>query len=265
MFNVNEVGRNICSGFLKPRGNYERRQARTPPDRSFLAYDAPAHTAQTDDRGRKTAIPETGSSRSTHRIAIGRDRHSAATVACYDDACRWNLLRGAGIAALALSKANESPMQYFWRLRCMVLISVVVATAAARNLTTCDFGRPSDLAGRVISVSTRIGFTMHGAYLLSDSCAGRAEDAVLLFPKTAGTPPVNFEIDPSAVGSLSPFFKPTGGTATACGVLRGQVVVKNRFHRGKAGAGPVGNGFGSRGAFRYAFVLQSVTEVHSCE
>src|SRR5215831_15100836 len=35
-FNVNEVGREICKGFVKPRGNYERRQARACPDRSFL-------------------------------------------------------------------------------------------------------------------------------------------------------------------------------------------------------------------------------------
>jgi hypothetical protein len=166
-----------------------------------------------------------------------------------------------------------NPIQLSWRSRCLDLLSLGIivlslvfgATAATPDLTTCDLSRRSDLAGRIISVSARIGFTMHGAHLLSDSCVGRAEDAVLLFPKTAGTPPVNFEIDPIAVGSLSPFFRPTGGTATACGVVRGQVVVKNRFHRRRAGAGPVGNGFGPRGAFRYAFILQSVTEVHSCE
>ena len=156
-------------------------------------------------------------------------------------------------------------MQYCWRLRCIVLILVFAATAAARDLTTCDFSRRSDLVGRIISVSARIGFTMHGAYLLSDSCAGRAEGAALLFPKDTGTPPVSFEIDPGALTSLSPFFRLTGGAATACGVLRGQLVAKNRFHLRQAGAAPVGNGFGSRGAFRYAFILQSVTDVRSCE
>ncbi len=165
-------------------------------------------------------------------------------------------------------------MKYCWRTRrcfdipfrrIVVLSFVFAATAAAGDLTICDLNRRPDLVGQIISMSARIGFNMHGGFLLSDSCADRAEGAVLLFPKTAGTPPVNFELDPNAVGRLSPFFRLTGGASTACGVLRGQLVVKLHFHRRQAGAGPIGNGFGPRGASRYAFILQSVTNVHSCE
>ena len=156
-------------------------------------------------------------------------------------------------------------MQYRWRLRWTMLISVFATTSAAQDLTTRDFSRRSDLVGRIISVSARIRFTMHDAHLLPDSCGGRAEGAALLFPEDRGAPPVNFEIAPGVLSSLSPFFRLTGGSATACGVLRGQLVTKKRFHLRHAGGGPMGNGFGSRGAFRYAFILQSVTDIRSCE
>lgn len=66
-------------------------------------------------------------------------------------------------------------MKYCWRTRrcfdipfrrIVVLSFVFAATAAAGDLTICDLNRRPDLVGQIISMSARIGFNMHGGFLL---------------------------------------------------------------------------------------------------
>ena len=123
---------------------------------------------------------------------------------------------------------------------------------------------PHGLPEQSIPVAGRILFTMHGAFLTTDSCSDHSYDIVLLYPGVDGTPSVPFNLDPDATERLSPFFRPAGGTATACGVLDGRVFYKKGFRSKRLGAGPQGNGFGPRGAFRVAFVLRTVREIRPC-
>ena len=114
-------------------------------------------------------------------------------------------------------------------------------------------------------VTGRILFTMHGAFLTTDSCPDDSDDVVILYPNVEGTPSVIFNLEANALDQLKPFFRPAGGTATACGILDGQVFYKKGFRSKREGAGPYGNGFGPRGAFRVSFVLHSVMEIRACK
>jgi hypothetical protein len=125
--------------------------------------------------------------------------------------------------------------------------------------------RPKTFLGKPIIIAARAIFTMHGAFLTSDTCSDRSQDIVILYPKLAGTPEVPFELDSQAMDRLKVFFRPNGGTASACGIFSGQVFYKRDFHSKQFGAGQQGNGFGQRGAFRLAFVLRSVNEIRSCK
>ena len=145
------------------------------------------------------------------------------------------------------------------------LAALVISAAAATEMTMCDLSHRADIGNRVISAKARIGFTSHGIVLLSDGCPKGSEDVVLLFPGHERTPHVAFELDPRAMQSLRPFFRPTGGTAIACAVVTGELHVKRDFRASRAGASPVGNGFGPRGAFRRAFILRDVADVRSCQ
>jgi len=146
----------------------------------------------------------------------------------------------------------------------MFLAVAVPPGSTASKLSVCDIMHAGRFAHSDVVISGRILFTMHGAFLTTDSCPDSSYDLVLLYPKSVGAPPVPFDLDPSAIGKLKNFFRPSGGTAAACGVLSGRVFYKKRFHSRPEGAGPVGNGFGPRGAFRAAFVLRSVDAAHAC-
>lgn len=147
----------------------------------------------------------------------------------------------------------------------IVLASSVCGAATADEVTPCDLMRPKAFLSKTVSITGRVVFTMHGAFLVSDRCPNQAQDVVILFPGAEGTPVVNFDLDPHAAELLRPFFRPTGGTTSACGVLFGEVFYRTRFHSRIEGAGPQGNGFGPRGAFRLAFVLRSVQEIRACK
>jgi hypothetical protein len=149
---------------------------------------------------------------------------------------------------------------------CGLIVSVVVAGGAPTgNITVCDL-KPRAFEGRLISVKGRLLFTMHGAYLLGDSCASRGQhSAALAYPGDQGAPSVRFRLDPTALSQLRPFFRTTGGQAIACGAFSGEVFYKVGFHLRKFGDIAVGNGFGENGALQATFVLQSVVDIHPCD
>lgn len=135
-------------------------------------------------------------------------------------------------------------------------------------ISVCDLIKPAPFLGKLIAIKARMLFTPHGGYLLAESCSHKnkkyADDVALLWPGTDDAPRVQFNIDPHANQMLGPFSRPNGGTATACATLTGQVFYKGSFYLQQYGGGPAGNGYGSRGALRRGFVLQSVVEIHPC-
>jgi hypothetical protein len=136
---------------------------------------------------------------------------------------------------------------------------------AADAVSVCDIMHPNKAISEGVVVESRILFTMHGTFLTTDACADHSYDIVILYPGVEGTPQVAFKLAPETTERLGPFFRPSGGSAVACGLLNGQVFYKKHFRSKIFGAGPVGNGFGPRGAFRVAFVLQSVSEIRDCK
>jgi hypothetical protein len=140
-----------------------------------------------------------------------------------------------------------------------------VATAMGADVTICDLQRSDKGRGEIVTIRGRLGFTSHGIFLLSGGCSGEARDAVILFPGASGVPAVHFALDEEALPMLRPFMRPAGGTATACAVLRGQVFYKKNLKTRREGGGPQGNGFGPRGAFGLAVVVESVKEVRACD
>lgn len=147
----------------------------------------------------------------------------------------------------------------------IVLAPIVAFGQTNEELTICQLANTKASYERIVSVRAQVGFTMHGMFLLGDdACKGNTDDIVLLFPNRDG-PTVDFELDAHATEKLRPFFRPTGGAATACGLVEGRLFKKQGFRAVQRGAGPQGNGFGPRGAFRLAFVLRSVTEIRACE
>lgn len=124
--------------------------------------------------------------------------------------------------------------------------------------------RQPDTSG-LSTVHGRLAFTAHGAVLYPDGCTKGGQAAALLFSGRQGSPKVDFGTDQRSVDLLTPFFRPAGGAAEACGTLVGRVVVRKHFHIKNFGGGPQGNGYGSRGVLRFAFVMKSVTEVQQCE
>ena len=154
------------------------------------------------------------------------------------------------------------------KMICLMVVLVPLVALGQENdeLTTCQLAKTKASYEQVVSVRARLGFTMHGMFLFGeDTCKGNTDDVVLLFPNRGGAPTVEFELDSHAVEQLSPFFRPTGGVAIACGVVEGRLFKKQGFRAVQRGAGPQGNGFGPRGAFRLAFVLRSVIEIRACK
>ena len=145
------------------------------------------------------------------------------------------------------------------------LCATVSARARDSELSVCDLVQPAKLSPREVLLKGRMLFTMHGAFLTTDPCPDHSFDIVILYPGIEGTPSVPFGLEPGTLDSLKPFFRPNGGTATACGLIKGQVFFKKGFHSKALGAGSQGNGFGARGAFPVAFVLRGVAEIRDCK
>jgi hypothetical protein len=154
-------------------------------------------------------------------------------------------------------------------MRAVVFLFFSAVTAAAwpeaSTVSVCDIMHQGPESTKPVRVMSRMLFTRHGVFLTTDSCVDHSFDIVLLYPGIEGTPPVPFSLDLESMRLLGPFLRPTGGTAAGCAVLDGRVVYKKGFRAKERGAGPQGNGFGPRGAFRVAFVLQSVKEIHDCK
>ncbi len=147
----------------------------------------------------------------------------------------------------------------------LIFSAQLALIAPVKDLSPCDVQQVERFLAQRISIKGVIAFTSHGMFWLSDSCGNRdAQDVVILFPHAANTPRVPFDLDPQANEMLRPFFRPIGPPASACASLTGQLFYKNDFRSRMAGGGPQGNGFGPRGAFRLAFVVQSVNEIHAC-
>jgi len=153
-----------------------------------------------------------------------------------------------------------------WAMRVLLWCLILsVAIAEAKDLTPCDLTLGA-FEGRLISVSGRALFTMHGGYLLGDTCTGKGRvGAALVFPGDSGIPSVGFKLDPSTMERLRPFFRTTGGQAIACGVFSGQAFYRAGFRLRHFGDIAIGNGFGENGKLRTAFVLKSVAEIRACD
>jgi len=133
------------------------------------------------------------------------------------------------------------------------------------SLSFCEIKDPERFASKIISVTTEVGFTPHGTFLLTDTCKRKsAEDAVVMYPKLGTAPEVSFDLDEGALQLLGPFFRPSGGVSRACGTFEGQLFYRKNFRLRHFGGGPQGNGFGPRGAYRLAFVMKSVQEIRPC-
>ncbi len=152
--------------------------------------------------------------------------------------------------------------------RVLMLITMsagMVLGASGKVVTLCDLSDHREVEGTEVSLRGRIGFTMHGAAFIGESCKNGPPGVALLFPATAHSPKVDFGLDSRALDQLGPFFRLTGGSAVACGVLKGKLFYKKHFHLHQYGAGPQGNGYGSRGALRWGFVIRSVEEIQACQ
>ena len=146
-----------------------------------------------------------------------------------------------------------------------LLITSILPGATDGEITLCDLGDHSSFEGKRLSIRGRLGFTMHGTAFLPEPCKNSPPGVAVLFPGNENSPKVEFTFDPQTLERLSLFFRPTGGSATACGVLTGKLFYKRDFRLRREGAGPQGNGYGPRGALRWGFVLEFVGEIHPCD
>jgi len=147
-------------------------------------------------------------------------------------------------------------------IRIVIMSAQIVAGGS--NLSVCSLQHAEAFLSPRVAVTGVLAFTNHGIFLVSDPCGKDAEDVVILFPKTDDAPKVDFDLDPPVEQMLRPFVRPIGRSTYACATLSGQLFQKTDFRVRSVGAGPEGNGFGPRGAFRLALVIQSVTEIHVC-
>jgi hypothetical protein len=145
-------------------------------------------------------------------------------------------------------------------LAALVLVFPLACWSA--DMTPCDLVK-GQAKQEVSTLSGRLYFDMHGAYMFSSDCASSPRIYVA-DPGTESVPPVRFTPSSDNLEKLRPYIRVRGGTAIACGTLTGRLFEKKGFHTRMSGGGPQGNGFGPRGAFRWVLVLQSVGEIHSC-
>src|SRR5579883_1291987 len=101
--------------------------------------------------------------------------------------------------------------------------------ASGADTSVCDIMHPNAAFNKEIIVDARVLFTMHGVFLTTDGCSDHSYDIVMLYPGIEGTPPVPFDLDPQSLERLKPFFRTNGGTAVACGALKGKVFYKANF------------------------------------
>lgn len=141
----------------------------------------------------------------------------------------------------------------------------IVLGASSKEITLCDLRGHGTVEGTEISLRGRIGFTMHGAAFLQESCKNSPPGVALLDPGASHNPKVDFEMDSRSLDQLRPFYRITGGAAIACGVLNGKLFYKKNFQLHQEGAGPQGNGYGSRGALRWGLIIRSVEEIRACQ
>jgi len=143
---------------------------------------------------------------------------------------------------------------------------MLVGLCAAENeITLCDLVLYRAFAGKSVSIRGRIGFTMHGVAFLPSSCKNSPPGVAVLTPGNANTPSVDYILENRDLQLLAPFLRPSGGAAVACGVLSGRIFYKKDFELQQSGGGPEGNGYGPRGALRWALVLSSVKEIRACD
>ena len=147
---------------------------------------------------------------------------------------------------------------------CFALCCAFAASASAQEVDFCNAtARVEGISPRLV-LRARMGFTPHGMFLMSDHCPQRAPAAVVLNPHDPGAPEVPFGVSHDALVRVKPFLRLTGGSSTACGVISGMLTVKKNFKLKQMGGGPQGNGFGPRGAYKFAFILESVIEIGPC-
>jgi hypothetical protein len=100
--------------------------------------------------------------------------------------------------------------------------------------------------------------------LLAEQCARKLPDAAVISPHDPGMPNVDFELDEKSLALLQPYAPVKGRQGSlVCGTLVGEFVFRRNFRR-RGGEVAEGNGFGGGGSWQYAFVLQSVLEMHGC-
>jgi len=150
-------------------------------------------------------------------------------------------------------------------IRLLVLATCVTITLRSGVTDLCDLTSRDLTTGEHLALSARMGFTAHGMFLLTDKCSKKVPALLVLTPHDEGAPDVGFELDGEALHRLSPFLRLTGGGTIACGTLVGQFASKPHFRTEGSGAELRGNGFGHQGVFQFAFILQSVAEIHACE
>jgi hypothetical protein len=153
------------------------------------------------------------------------------------------------------------------KLAFLLLIALGAGTqsqTSGQETSSCEFGN-SAFEGHLITIRARLAFGTHGVALKSDACPSDARAATLYFPVTGGSVPVTFGLDEHAEDLLRPFFNRNGTVPKACGSLKGQIFRKQSFELRSDGGGPTGNGYGYRGIYEYAFVLQSVENIHACD
>jgi len=151
-----------------------------------------------------------------------------------------------------------------------ITILLLLAASAARGdvpveIGTCDLIDPEGMAGRIVAVRGRMYFNSSGGFLTTGSCPRPVPVPVLLFPHTSDAPSVNFDAEPDTELRLAPFARPNGGSSFACGVVIGELFYKKHFHLHKKGAGPQGDGYGPRGAFRVAIVIKAIPSIGTCD
>ena len=110
--------------------------------------------------------------------------------------------------------------------------------ASDKVITLCDLRGHGAVEATEVSLRGRIGFNMHGAAFIGESCETSPPGVALLFPGVKRNPEVDFGLDSKALDQLGPFFRTTGGSAVACGVLKGKLFYKKHFHLHQYGAGP---------------------------
>lgn len=148
-------------------------------------------------------------------------------------------------------------------IRFATAMCLVGLSARAQAVDFCD-AHPELHVGQMVTVKTRVVFSMHGIALEVQHCPHKAKPAAFMLPGDPGTPDVPFKLDRASFDLLRPFFRVSGGAAEACGTLVGKFVSKPAFKAVHRDGQLIGNGFGALGALQFGFILQRVVNIRSC-